>query len=85
MFNTGEFAHIWKDGTSPTDRLQMITTINYSPIGENIAHGYTDEKSVINAWFNSDGHRKNMLNNGFNIIAVARKGNYWTMVLGYKV
>lgn len=84
MYNTGEFAHVWKDGTSPTDRLIMVTTVNYTPLGENIAYGMSTEKDAIIAWINSEGHRKNILNKTYNCIAVAKKGIYWTMVLGYK-
>lgn len=83
MFKTSEFSHVWKDGTSPNDRLIMVGCY-YNPIGENIAWGIKNEKDVITAWINSEGHRKNILNQSFNIVAVARKGNYWTMVLGYK-
>lgn len=82
MFSTGEFEHVWSDGTTPAQRVYLYCT--YNPVGENIAYGYTSEKSVMNGWLNSEGHRKNMLSPSYNIFAVSRKGNYWTMVLGRK-
>jgi len=83
MFSTGEFEHVWSDGTTPAQRVYLYCT--YNPVGENIAYGYTNEKSVMNGWLNSEGHRNNMLSPSYNIFAVSRKGNYWTMVLGRKV
>lgn len=84
MFKTGEFKHIWSDGTGTSQRLILAGCVNCGEFGENIASGYKDEKSVIIGWLNSEGHRKNILNSKFNTVAVARKGNYWTMVLANK-
>lgn len=84
MSNTGNFSHNWGDGTTLLDRLKMADAY-YLPAGENIACGMLTEKDVITAWINSEGHRKNILNKNFNIVAVAKKGKCWTMVLGYKL
>lgn len=87
MAKTGEFAHVWSDGTTPNDRARMFN-IKIS-VGENIAWGYFDAEKVINGrndgkgWINSETHRNNMLNKEFNIIGVAAKDGFWTMVLGY--
>lgn len=83
MYNTGEFDHVWKDGTTLYKRLEIVGC-KYNPVGENIAKGYPNEKTVFQGWLDSDGHRNNILNKNFNIVAVANKDGYWTMVLGYK-
>ena len=77
--------HIWRDGTDLRKRL-LIVNCNYRPVGENILYNScnTDEAIIFNMWLNSDTHRNNILNNKFNVVAVSKKGIYWTMVLGYK-
>ena len=43
---------------------------------------YQTEKSVIEGWIKSPGHCKNIMNPAYKEIGAARKGNYWTLVLG---
>jgi len=43
---------------------------------------YQTEKSVIEGWIKSSGHCKNIMKPAYKEIGVARKGNYWTLVLG---
>ncbi len=58
--------------------------------GENVASGYRTGKSVVNdGWMNSDGHRANILNPSFRLMAIgARKGHdgrwYVAQVFGRK-
>jgi uncharacterized protein YkwD len=56
---------------------------------ENIAHGRFDTARVISVWMNSDGHRRNMLNERFSRFGLAYVADptdpsrrYWAMVLG---
>jgi uncharacterized protein YkwD len=56
---------------------------------ENIAHGRFDTARVISVWMNSDGHRRNMLNERFSRFGLAfvpdprdTSRRYWAMVLG---
>ncbi len=65
------------------DRIRG-TAYEGSPGGENIASGYANEEEVFNAWKNSEGHCKNMMNAKFTDIAVGRSENYWTMNFGIK-
>ena len=47
--------------------------------GENIAWGFKNEQSVVNAWMNSEGHRANILESGFEYLATGRYANqYWS-------
>jgi uncharacterized protein YkwD len=51
-----------------TDRLTAVGYDNWTNSyawGENIAFGYTDAASVVNAWINSPEHRANILNATF--------------------
>ena len=58
--------------------------ISYTSAGENIAMGQETPQEVMNAWMNSDGHRKNILNPDFTELGVgiAAKGSslYWTQM-----
>lgn len=42
----------------------------YRSIGENIAQGFLDAASVVEAWMNSEGHRANILNADFSHIGI---------------
>lgn len=56
--------------------------ISYRAAAENIAKGQTTPEAVVNAWWNSEGHRKNMLNSSYTQIGVGyvSDGNYWTQM-----
>ena len=65
--------------------FQMMKSfgINYRSAGENIAAGQTTAESVMKAWMNSSGHRKNILSPTFTHIGVGYAkggsyGHYWT-------
>lgn len=44
--------------------------ISYRAYGENIAAGYSNPKSVVDAWMSSSGHRANILNKSFTHLGV---------------
>lgn len=46
-------------------------TVSYSWAGENIAYGYATAQSVAEGWWNSEGHKANILNASFNQAALA--------------
>ena len=46
--------------------------------GENIAAGQPNATSVTNTWYNSSGHRANMLNPNFSYIGVGYYNGMWT-------
>jgi uncharacterized protein YkwD len=78
------FSHDSPDGRSPWDRARAA---GYSqPIGENIAKGQRTPASVMVAWMNSDGHRRNILNCDAKAVGVglAYDGNtpVWTQLFG---
>lgn len=81
MDENNYFDHTGLDGSRFTDRARRAG-YEGSPMGENIARGYPSAQSVFNGWWNSDGHKRNMMNGGAREFGIGRKGNYWTMVTG---
>lgn len=78
------FSHTSLDGRSPTDRAAEQ---GYDGgVGENIAAGYPDVASVMEGWMNSEGHRANILNCGYDVIGIglADRGGtlYWVQNFG---
>lgn len=76
------------DGSNPGDR---INAVGYSPRawGENIAAGYPDEDTVVDAWLNSSGHCANIMSAsytemgaGFARNPASTYGIYWTQNFG---
>ncbi|WP_315168049.1 CAP domain-containing protein [Metaclostridioides mangenotii] len=84
MIDNNYFDHNSPTYGSPFDMMKKFG-ISYKTAGENIAMGQKSPKEVVNAWMNSEGHRKNILNANFSKIGigVAQKGNgaiYWTQM-----
>ncbi|WP_112137769.1 CAP domain-containing protein [Glycomyces dulcitolivorans] len=78
------FDHTSQDGRSPTDRANAQ---GYEGgVGENIAYGYPDAEAVMEGWMNSEGHRANILNCGYDDIGIGaydRDGTiYWVQMFG---
>jgi hypothetical protein len=46
--------------------------------GENVAMGQANATEVTRAWYNSSGHRANMLNPNFRYIGVGHDQRHWT-------
>jgi uncharacterized protein YkwD len=52
----------------------IMETCHLVSVGENVAYGYPTGRSVVNqGWMKSDGHRANILNRGFKLVAVAAR------------
>ena len=58
------FAHDAPDGTSPWDFF-AAQGYSYYSAGENLALSNQSASSVVDGWYNSPGHRANMLNSIF--------------------
>jgi uncharacterized protein YkwD len=54
------FGHIAPDGSTAGDRA--VAAGYRGLVGENIAAGYATAEKVMQAWMESEGHRKNILN-----------------------
>ncbi|HBF7282512.1 TPA: sporulation protein [Clostridioides difficile] len=84
MIDNNYFSHNSPTYGSPFDMLKKFG-ISYKTAGENIAMGQKTPKEVVNAWMNSEGHRKNIMNPNFSKIGVgvAQKSSgsiYWTQI-----
>lgn len=84
MIDKNYFSH-----TSPTygSPFQMMKDfgISYQAAGENIAAGQRTPSEVVEAWMNSEGHRKNILSPTYTEIGVGyvkggSYGHYWTQM-----
>lgn len=77
-----QFSHTRPDGSS----CFTAFTGKWRNMGENIAYGQRSAQQVTQGWFNSEGHRKNMLRSNFNNAAVAcyeyRGQIYWVTLFG---
>jgi uncharacterized YkwD family protein len=75
------FSHTSPTYGSPFDMMRDFG-VSYKSAGENIAEGQQSAQDVVNAWMNSEGHRKNILNPDFTNIGVGfdSNGNYWSQM-----
>ena len=83
---TIKFSHTRPNGSSCFTALKQ-NGISYSYCGENIAVSYTTPAKVVNAWMNSSGHRKNILNPNLKYMGVgfyrANNGDYYWVQMFY--
>lgn len=80
MKSNGYFSHTSPTYGSPFEMMNQFG-IQYRAAGENIAKGQRSPQEVVNAWMNSEGHRKNILSSNFTHIGVGHvEGNYWTQM-----
>lgn len=81
MATKNYFDHTSPTYGSPFDMLKRFN-ITYKTAGENIAKGQKTAEAVVNAWMNSEGHKRNILSSSYTHIGVgyAKRGNtpYWT-------
>lgn len=85
MQRNNYFSHTGQNGSKFSERASSAG-FEGSPLGENIANGYTSEQAVIQGWMESEGHCINIMNGNATHIGIAKSedGNYWTMILGKK-
>ncbi len=84
MIDKRYFSHTSPTYGSPFDMMRNFG-ISYRTAGENIAAGQKTPQEVMNAWMNSDGHRKNILSSQYTEIGVGyakggQYGHYWTQM-----
>ncbi len=70
MFQGNYFAHISPVGINPWHWFDKAN-YNYKVAGENLAMSFMSSNDVMNAWLNSESHRKNLLLNDFQEIGIA--------------
>ena len=73
MFESQYFAHESPSGEGVGDIADMFG-YKYISVGENLAMGiFKDDKSLVDAWMASQGHKENIINPNYNEIGVAVK------------
>ncbi|OGN06895.1 MAG: hypothetical protein A2750_03005 [Candidatus Yanofskybacteria bacterium RIFCSPHIGHO2_01_FULL_45_42] len=70
MVGGNYFSHISPSGVLPWHWLE-VNGYQYSYAGENLAVGFFDAESVVDAWKQSPTHRDNLLNKNYREIGVA--------------
>lgn len=77
------FSHESEDGRSWIQRIKAEGFQH--PGGENIAYGQQTAREVVDAWMDSPGHRRNILDPEFRYIGIgfSRDGDYWVQDFGY--
>ncbi|KXN66553.1 SCP-like extracellular, partial [Conidiobolus coronatus NRRL 28638] len=83
QFAQGKMTHSGSDKSSVKQRADRAG-YKWKSIGENVAHNQKNEYEVTQAWWDSPGHRKNMMNGKFVNVGFGYYKGYWTEVLGTK-
>lgn len=74
------YEHIRPDGRPISTVLTDSYDYPYFSLGENIAIGFEDAKSVMEAWMDSPGHRSKILEPNFTHIGVGYYEKGWTQL-----
>ena len=86
MYKNNYFGHLSKSGKTFKDRIRGAgyTISGYSSfyVGENIARGQRSIQEVMDDWFKSEGHCKNLMNPSFTEVGVAKNNLYWVQDFG---
>lgn len=69
------------------DQFTYLLDMGLHSVGENIAFGYATTEGLMRAWLASPAHKKNMLNNAWNVIGIAmvldnRERPYYCTIFG---
>ena len=81
MQQNNYFSHASPTYGSPFDMMRD-QGVSYKSAGENIAKGQRTPQEVVQAWMNSEGHRRNILSSNYTHIGVGfdPNGYHWTQM-----
>jgi uncharacterized protein YkwD len=80
MIAHGKIGHGFGPGTSFSERMfRAGVAPGYQ--AENVARGQRGVAEVMQAWMNSSGHRRNMLDPQMTSFGIASKSRYWALDL----
>lgn len=71
MFLKNYWAHFAPDGSTSPWIFIKESGYSYVYAGENLAKGYSDSQSVVNAWMNSPTHKANIMSSHYKDIGFA--------------
>lgn len=81
MSRRGYFSHNSPDGRGMMDRLANARVTGICRAAENIAKGQRDVPHVMRVWLQSDGHRRNILDQRLTLVGFGRApGAYWVQL-----
>jgi uncharacterized protein YkwD len=78
------FNHVSPEGITPHQRVYNLHyegSFRY----ENIAKGYTTIAAVVEAWQQSEGHCRALMDSASQEVGVAEVNTYWVMELGSRI
>lgn len=78
------FDHRGSDGSDIGDRISAAG-YRWGAVAENIAWGDLTPETVIEGWFDSPGHCRNLMNPDYEETGVAWEGKYWVQKLGSRL
>jgi uncharacterized protein YkwD len=85
MLQNKYFAHTSPDGISDIYFINQ-SGYKYRAVGINLAQGnFGGAEGLVNAWMNSEGHRKNILADFGREVGLGIAGDYYTMIIGQPV
>ena len=79
MYKNRFLNHTGSDGSNPGTRLKS-RGYEWSTYGENIAQGYSTEKSVMEGLIKSPEHCNNIMNPKYKEMGISKAGDYWTQL-----
>lgn len=71
MLAKNYWAHFAPDGSTTPWQFIRSAGYDYQFAGENLAKGFTDSGSIVNAWMNSPTHRENLLSSHYHDVGYA--------------
>jgi uncharacterized protein YkwD len=80
MIAYGKIGHSFGAGKAFSERMRRAG-IGPGYQAENVARGQRNVAEVMQAWMNSRGHRRNMLDPKMISFGIASKSGYWALVL----
>lgn len=88
MAENDYFSHTGPEGAGIEQRVGNQDYL-WLAVGENIAAGHTSVSAAVEGWLDSPGHCRNLMNNAFTEMGMAKAENsesrystYWTQTLG---
>jgi uncharacterized protein YkwD len=89
MASNNFFSHTGSDGSAPSERATRAG-YRWSSVGENLAAGFPDPKTVVENWLESPGHCANIMRDTYSetggALYEATNGDfpiYWTQMFGH--
>jgi uncharacterized protein YkwD len=80
MIAHGKIGHAFGPGTGFSERM-FRAGVAPGYHAENVARGQRSVAEVMQAWMNSSGHRRNMLDPQMSMFGIASKSGYWALDL----